>query len=80
MNNDNTSGFYKNDNGFISYGQNYVLGGSYNLYKEEKDNYTYPINGWYWFDSEEKAYEYFNIKKYVPPPISFNGFPYPENI
>lgn len=58
----NTSGFYKNDDGFILYGPNYVLAGSYNLYKEEKDTYQYPVGGWYWFDSIEDAYLFWNLE------------------
>ena len=49
-----TSGFFKNDSGMVLNGPNFVLGGSYSLYKEQKDTYTYPVEGWYWFDSEEE--------------------------
>ena len=57
-----TSGFYKQeiDSGPILNGPHFVLSGSYNLYKEDKDTYTYPIGGWYWFDSIEEAYTFFN--------------------
>ena len=54
--------FYKVEGTNLLSGPNYVLSGSYNLYKEEKDTYTYPIDGWYWFDSEEDAKLFFNIK------------------
>ena len=57
--------FYKVEGTNLLSGPNYVLSGSYNLYKEEKDTYTYPIDGWYWFDSEEEARIYFNIP--IPP-------------
>lgn len=67
----NTSGFYKNENGIILYGPNFVESGSYNLYKEQKDTYTYPVSGWYWFDSIEEAYNFWNIP--LPPPISENS-------
>lgn len=79
MNNNvqNTSGFYKNDSGFLSYGQNYVLAGSFNLYKEHKDEYSYPYNGWYWFDTEEQAREFFNLPKMYLPPPEFPGFGLP---
>lgn len=40
---------------------NFVDAGSFYLVKEEKDSYTYPIGGWYWFDSEELAYQFWNI-------------------
>ncbi len=50
----NTSGFYKLD-GDLLYGPNFVLNANYELYKEEKDTHTYPVDGWYWFDDEEQA-------------------------
>lgn len=70
---EDTSGFYKNDNGELLYGKNYVLSGSYNLYREEKQNYQYPVSGWYWFNSEDEARMFFNI----PIPTSFDGFTLP---
>lgn len=27
-----------------------------------KDDYTFPIDGWYWFDTDEEANEFFNIE------------------
>jgi hypothetical protein len=56
-----TSGFYKNDDGMILHGPNFVEAGSYNIYREYKDTYTYPIGGWYWFDSKEEAYIFWNL-------------------
>lgn len=60
---EDTSGFYKNDEGMLLYGKNYVLSGSYNLYRDKKDEYSYPTSGWSWFDSEEEARIFFNIPK-----------------
>lgn len=56
-----TSGFYKNDNGMILCGPNFVDAGSYYLSRDQKDSFTYPYNGWYWFDSEEEAYAFWNL-------------------
>lgn len=56
-----TSGFYKNDDGMILHGPNYVKAGSFNIFRQHKDEYTYPIGGWYWFDSKEDAYNFWNI-------------------
>jgi hypothetical protein len=58
-----TSGFYKkeDDSEMILHGHNYVISGSYNLYRDQKDTYTYPVGGWYWFDSTEEAYAFWNI-------------------
>lgn len=58
-----TAGFYFNDNGYVICGLNHVYGpyGQFHLVKEDKDTYTYPIGGWYWFDSEEEAYNFFGL-------------------
>jgi hypothetical protein len=29
---------------------------------DNKDEHTYPVEGWYWFDTEELAKEFFGIK------------------
>lgn len=57
------SGFYKNDNGQLLYGPNFVLNKDYELRRENKDNYNYPIDGWVWFEDKDEAYVYFNIEK-----------------
>jgi hypothetical protein len=55
-----TSGFYKKeDDGFL-YGK-VVLNANYELRSESKDQYTYPVEGWYWFDTEEEAKRFFNL-------------------
>jgi hypothetical protein len=43
-----TSGFYKFDNGAWLYAPNFVYSPNYTLTKEEKDTYTYPVDGWIW--------------------------------
>ena len=50
-----TSGFYKNENGMLLFAPNLVLNKNYQLVKEKKDEYKYPIDDWYWFDNEEEA-------------------------
>lgn len=55
-----TSGFYKYD-GLLLYGPNYVLNKNYELTRATKDNFTYPIDGWYWFDSEDQARTFFGL-------------------
>ena len=50
-----TSGFYKNDNGAILFGPNFVLNANYELRRETHDQHTYPVDGWHWFDSEDQA-------------------------
>lgn len=56
-----TSGFYKEDQGVLLFGPNGVLGPEYALEREFHDQYTYPINGWYWFDTEADARAFFGI-------------------
>jgi hypothetical protein len=52
---EDTSGFYKEENGDLIYGPNFVLNKNYELRKETHDQHTYPVDGWYWFDSETEA-------------------------
>jgi hypothetical protein len=57
---ENTSGFYKLD-GELLYGPNFVLNKDYELRCELYTEYTYPVDGWSWFDSEEEARIFFNL-------------------
>jgi hypothetical protein len=52
---EDTSGFYKEENGELIYGPNFVLNKNYELRKETHDQHTYPVDGWYWFDSQTEA-------------------------
>lgn len=48
---ENTSGFYKqNEEGVWMHAPNFVYAPTYELLVEQKDTYTYPMDGWYWFD------------------------------
>ena len=58
-----TQGFYKKEKDNLLYAQNSVLNSEYQLFKELKDEYNYPIDGWYWFDSEDDVYVFFSIEK-----------------
>jgi hypothetical protein len=60
MTNMNTSGFYKLDK-ILLYGPNYVLNANYKLYCETYDQYQYPVDDWYWFDTEEEARLFFDL-------------------
>ena len=57
---DDTSGFYKLD-GDLLFGPNYVLNADYELRRETRDQNTYPVDGWHWFDSEAQAREFFGV-------------------
>ena len=52
---ENTSGFYKEESGELIYGPNFVLNKNYELRKETHEQHTYPVDGWYWFDSQAEA-------------------------
>lgn len=63
---EDTSGFYKIQNDYniiLLYGNNCVFNSEYDLLKEKHLDYDYPIDGWYWFDSEEEARLFFNLPK-----------------
>jgi hypothetical protein len=55
-----SDGFYKLD-GDLLHGPNYVLNAEYELRRDSKDRYTYPIGGWYWFDSDTEARVFFGL-------------------
>jgi hypothetical protein len=57
---DDTSGFYKIDGGLV-FGPNYVLNAAYELRRELHETYTYPVDGWHWFDSEAQARAFFDL-------------------
>lgn len=43
-------GFYKLEDGNWQYAPNFVYAPNYTLLREEKDTYTYPVEGWVWYD------------------------------
>ena len=62
-----TCGFYKLENEAVLYGPHFVLNANYELRCETHDQHTYPVDGWYWFESEDEAYAFFDVEKPVPP-------------
>jgi hypothetical protein len=56
------SGFYKKTDEKLLYAPNAVRAPEYDLFREKKDTYEYPVNDWYWFDDETTAKEFFNIE------------------
>jgi hypothetical protein len=57
---EDTSGFYKLDGGLL-YAPNAVLGPDYELLRDYHETYDYPVDGWYWFDSEDAARTFFDF-------------------
>ena len=48
----------------LQYAENGVWGGTWELNKNKKDIYTYPVHGWIWANSKQEAKQFFNLKKY----------------
>jgi hypothetical protein len=48
---EDTSGFYKLEDGNWLYAPNFVYGLNYELLRENKDQYQYPVEGWSWYDN-----------------------------
>lgn len=63
-----TQGFYKLQEQELYYAPNSVYGPleEFELHKENKDNYIYPVDGWYWFNSEEEARVAFDLPLILP--------------
>jgi len=59
----NTSGFYKYDAQKINliYAPNSVYNKNFELHKEHHDEYDYPNNNWYWFNSRQEALDFYDI-------------------
>ena len=55
-------GFYNFDDGVnLIYGPNFVEGPGFSLQADQHTTYTYPVNGWFWFDTLEEAQAHFGI-------------------
>lgn len=48
-------GFYKADGTFLLYGPGPIYGPNFTLTRELKDTYTYPVEGWTWYESSQEA-------------------------
>ena len=49
---ESTAGFYKQEGEIWIYAPNFVYGPTFELRKELKDTYTYPVEGWTWYDQQ----------------------------
>ena len=56
---EDTSGFYKFDDQQQEwyFGPNKVININYVLVRELHDTYTYPIDGWVWYDESPEEYK-----------------------
>lgn len=57
-----TNGFYKNINESVFFAKNNVHHKDYDLNINNRENYSYPIDGWFYFDSKEDAYAFFDLE------------------
>jgi hypothetical protein len=68
-----TAGFYKLEgvvpDAVLLYGPNYVLSADYQLYRDQHETYTYPVDGWYWFDTQSDARTFFGLPPVPPDPV-----------
>ena len=55
-------GFYKKDNDNVLFGEKAVYNSNYTLLIENKESYSYPIDGWYYFDTKAEAYSAFGLE------------------
>lgn len=47
--------FYRIENGEVFRADGDLFGPGYDLLADQHDTYTYPVDGWHWFDSDEEA-------------------------
>jgi hypothetical protein len=53
--------FYKTDTGDLSQSNQIFFPDGTFILSDLHEQYTYPIDGWYWFDSEQQAREFFGL-------------------
>jgi hypothetical protein len=53
------AGFYKVSEGNLLHAPNRLESSSYVMEVADHASYTYPVDGWYYFESEELAREFF---------------------
>lgn len=47
--------FYKKTTEELLVAPNFVRGPGFDLFAEQRAEYTYPVDGWYWFDTLDEA-------------------------
>lgn len=55
--------FYKKDGDVLLIAPNFVYAPTFTLLAEDQTTYTYPQDGWHWFDTEEEA------RAFLEPPL-----------
>lgn len=60
--------FYKMDTDILLVADGFVYAPAFTLQADLHETYTYPMDGWYWFDTEEEAHTALDPVP-VPPTI-----------
>jgi len=60
---ESTEGFYKLDGESWLFAPNFVSSPTFELYKELKDTYSYPIEGWNWYDQQPEGFTQENTEQ-----------------
>ena len=55
------SGFYKLHDGVLLFNSQCVLAPGVFIEREHYEIYKYPIDGWFWFNSQEEANAFFKL-------------------
>jgi hypothetical protein len=58
--------FYRNDAGTLREAPNFVEGPGYTLVAASHASYTYPVEGWVWFNTRAQALAAFSLTE-APP-------------
>lgn len=68
----NIAGFYKQNGEQLTCAPTAVRGPDFELIKAEKDTYSYPVDGWTWFDTLKDACLSFGLDfdKFVDAPAA----------
>lgn len=56
-----TSGFYKKELFELRFAGNFVHTPNNSLIRDLSHTYTYPVDGWHWFDSAQAAHDHFGL-------------------
>jgi hypothetical protein len=59
-------GFYKFTGDFLSYASTGIYAPNFTLTAADHESATYPVNGWYWFDSQSQAEAFYGINGTTP--------------
>lgn len=52
-------GFFKQDGDELLFAPNFIINKNYELKIDSFSEYNYPVDGWFYFESEEEAKNFF---------------------